>query len=159
MDSLVCLHSSVAADALDDHFQGSDSSICGLDLPAGGGAHSQDDIGANALEAFACDAWLHPAGEQHLPLPFKERRTGPPGCRDAWIAETFRRVGTMQVSRACCDGIDHPGHAIPACVGACSLLGAKMALLRSPVATWATNPEEVERELFYYGAKAIAGNY
>lgn len=159
MDSLVSLQSSVATEALGDHFRGSDSGNCGLDLTAGGGALSQDDIGSSALEALACDAWLNPAGEQHLSLPFKDRRTGPPGRRDAWIAEAFLRAGTMQVSGACGEGIDHPGHAIHACVCACSLLGAKMALLRSPVATWATNPEEVERELFYYGAKAIAGNY
>jgi hypothetical protein len=40
-----------------------------------------------------------------------------------------------------------------------STLAVKMTLLRSLHATWAENAEDADRELFYYGAKAIAGDY
>lgn len=40
-----------------------------------------------------------------------------------------------------------------------STLAVKMAVLRSLHATWAANFEEAQRELFHYGALAIAGEY
>lgn len=40
-----------------------------------------------------------------------------------------------------------------------STLCAKMAILRSLHSTWAANKEEADAELFFYGARAIAGDY
>jgi len=40
-----------------------------------------------------------------------------------------------------------------------STLAVKMMVLRSLHGTWAANAEHAKRELFHYGALAIAGNY
>jgi hypothetical protein len=40
-----------------------------------------------------------------------------------------------------------------------STLAIKMAVLRSLHTTWAPNEQAAQAELFYYGARAIAGDY
>lgn len=40
-----------------------------------------------------------------------------------------------------------------------SILAMKMAIVRSLTATWASNKEQADKELFHYAALAIAGNY
>ncbi len=40
-----------------------------------------------------------------------------------------------------------------------STLTVKMILLRSLHATWAENYEDAQKELWYYGSKAISGDY